>query len=100
MGSKWQLRLLSADYFLLLGIATTCSASKTPKYRFSLQNYHFRFKFFFDQNLDFVLGFVNYLAGSGKQIEANDFTAGGGTDQGIRGALQTSITNKMLNIRG
>ena len=30
--------------------------SKTPKSTFSLQNFHFRFKFFFDQNLDFVLG--------------------------------------------
>ena len=30
--------------------------SKTPKSTFSLQNSHFRFKFFFDQNLDFVLG--------------------------------------------
>jgi len=30
--------------------------SKTPKSSFPLQNSHFRFKFFFDQNLDFVLG--------------------------------------------
>ena len=30
--------------------------SKTPKSSFSLQNLNFRFKFFFDQNLDFVLG--------------------------------------------
>ena len=30
--------------------------SKTPKSTFSFQNSHFRFKFFFDQNLDFVLG--------------------------------------------
>jgi len=30
--------------------------SKTPKSTFSLQNSHFRFEFFFDQNLDFVLG--------------------------------------------
>ena len=30
--------------------------SKTPKSTFSHQNSHFRFKFFFDQNLDFVLG--------------------------------------------
>jgi len=31
--------------------------SKTPKSTFSFQNSHFRFKFFFDQNLDFVLGY-------------------------------------------
>ena len=30
--------------------------SKTPKSTFSFQNYNFRFKFFFDQNRDFVLG--------------------------------------------
>ena len=30
--------------------------SKTPKSSFSLQNSYFRIKFFFDQNLDFVLG--------------------------------------------
>ena len=30
--------------------------SKTPKSSFSFQNSHFRFNFFFDQNLDFVLG--------------------------------------------
>ena len=29
---------------------------KTSKSSFSLQNSYFRFKFFFDQNLDFVLG--------------------------------------------
>ena len=32
--------------------------SKTHKSSFSLQNYFFRFKFFFDQNLDFVLGLL------------------------------------------
>ena len=30
---------------------------KTPTSSFSLQNSNFRFKFFFDQNLDFVLGY-------------------------------------------
>ena len=30
--------------------------SKTPKSWFSLQNSYFRLNFFFDQNLDFVLG--------------------------------------------
>ena len=30
--------------------------SKTPKSTFSLQNSNFRLTFFFDQNLDFVLG--------------------------------------------
>ena len=30
--------------------------SQTPKSTFSFQKYHFRLKFFFDQNLDFVLG--------------------------------------------
>ena len=34
--------------------------SKTPKSSFSLQNSSFRFQFFFDQNLDFVLGFVKF----------------------------------------
>ena len=34
----------------------TSATSKTPKSTFSLQNTYFRFKFFFDQNLDFVLG--------------------------------------------
>ena len=33
------------------------ATSKTPKSSFSLQNSYFRWKFFFDQNLDFVLGY-------------------------------------------
>ena len=40
--------------------------SKTPISSFSLQNSNFRFKFFFDQNIDFVLGsfdMLNYLIG-------------------------------------
>ena len=36
--------------------------SKTPKSSFSLQNSYFCFKFFFDQNLDFVLGCLHSLA--------------------------------------
>ena len=35
--------------------------SKTPKYSFSLQKFYFLFKFFFDQNLDFVLGRARHL---------------------------------------
>ena len=36
--------------------------SKTPKSSFSLQNFNFRYKFFFDQNLDFVLGFAKFTS--------------------------------------
>ena len=35
--------------------------SKTPKSTFSLQNSHIHFKFFFDQNLDFVLGYYVFV---------------------------------------
>ena len=35
------------------------ATSKTPKSTFSFQNSQFRFNFFFDQNLDFVLGTGN-----------------------------------------
>ena len=42
--------------------------SKTPKSSFSPQNSHFRFKFFFDQNLHFVLGCL------GRKESAEDST--------------------------
>ena len=40
--------------------------SKTPKSTFSLQNFNFRFNFFFDQNLDFVLGTHQTTSRHGK----------------------------------
>ena len=46
--------------------------SKTSKSTFSLQNSSFRFKFFFDQNLDFVLGNVPAAYG-GRMAFANPY---------------------------
>ena len=59
--SKFQNRFLQFLSNFDLGPKNLKSAmSKTPKSSFSLQNSYFRFKFFFDQNLDFVLGRNEY----------------------------------------
>ena len=44
--------------------------SKKPKSSFSIQNSYFRFKFFFDQNLDFALGNVNGAAAQAAALVA------------------------------
>ena len=55
--SKFQNRFLQFLSNLNLRPSNLKSAtSKTPKSTFSLQNSYFRFKFFFDQSFDFVLG--------------------------------------------
>ena len=43
--------------------------SKTHKSAFSLQKFNFRFKFFFDQNLDFVLGKAGDISKAMKNME-------------------------------
>ena len=63
---------------------------ETPKSSFALQNSDFRVKFFFDQNLDFVLGTVTTTSANGNNGDCTD------QEQKIR-VLHEIITKFQVN---